>query len=133
MSLHEEFEDLVKQVVEWHDREWPATDGTPAELSRIFMKSMEEFGELSGALVKHLQGRKDEDWLLEAHKEFGDLLITLMMIHNRMQWLEAEAGARPVTPFMDRFGERWFGLEPGGGVRDRRGASYRNTGADHLT
>ena len=119
------------EVVTWHDLEWPSPNGDPAEVERVFMKLAEEVGELGGAIVKHLQGRTDEDWLKEAFKEGGDVMIVMNVLSDRLQRLFAERAVETgdprypeVTPdFMLR--DRWWGPMPGQGVRDRKGASYR--------
>jgi len=111
MSLDE----MASEIVEWHDREWPSPDGTPAEVERIVMKLAEEVGELSGALVKHLQGRTDEDWLAEAEKEYGDVLIVLCVLSDRMVELHDHGGQTPEQMLAARWAE----------VSQRRGASYR--------
>lgn len=118
----------AKAVVEWHDREWPSPDGTPAETSRVAMKMTEEVGELCGALVKHLQGRVDEPWLDEARKEFGDVIITLCVLADRIDQLHYEQARtrdgqwirpRGTVTFQSMFGARWAR------VSQRRGATYR--------
>lgn len=103
------------EVVAWHDREWPSPDGTPAEVERICMKLTEEVGELQGAIVKHLQGRTDEDWLAEAEKEYGDVLIVLCVLADRLVDLHDHGGQTPEQ----MLAARWAA------VSKRRGASYR--------
>lgn len=129
-EVRDAVERTAREVVEWHDHEWPSPDGTAAELPRIAMKFTEEWGELNGALVKHIQGRTDKDWLAEAHKEFGDVIVCLMVLHSRMRWLEEERAqlhAGMAYQLWERFMDRWDG-PPGtanAGVKHRRGASYR--------
>jgi NTP pyrophosphatase (non-canonical NTP hydrolase) len=128
MTYLTDFDDYALEVVRWHDQEWPNPDGTPAHVERVCMKLCEEVGELHGALVKHLQGRTDKDWLDEAVKEFGDVQIVLCVLARRMADLHLAEGRSPEpTPsFVRMFRWRWFGRRAGdGGVSSRRGASYR--------
>lgn len=115
-------DELAAEIVEWHDREWPSPDGTPAEIERIVMKLTEEVGELSGALVKHLQGRTDKAWLDEAAKEYGDVLIVMSTLADRMDELCDQAGDGQVT-LDSMWRARWAD------VSQRRGATYRQAAA----
>lgn len=105
---------LSRAIAEWHDREWPNPDGTPAGIDRIVMKLAEEVGELSGAIVKHVQGRTDKDWLSEAAKEYGDVRIVLAVLADRMSVLCGQE-LTPEGMTIDRFDA----------VSKRRGSDYR--------
>lgn len=106
---------IAEEVVEWHDREWPSPDGTPAEIERVAMKLAEEVGELLGAIVKHRQGRTDADWLANARLELGDVAIVLMVLAARLTALESDHA----PTIADMIAGRWCS------VRLRRGATYR--------
>lgn len=112
-------DELAYEIVEWHDREWPSPDGTPAEISRVAMKLAEEVGELHGALVKHLQGRTDKKWLNEACKEFGDVLIVLAVLADRINRLSGAGAIDGEVTFESMWRARW------GDVSRRVGSTYR--------
>lgn len=122
----------AESVVEWHDREWLLPDGTEASIEKVSMKLTEEVGELQGALVKHLQGRTDKDWMTEARKEFGDVVIVLMVLADRIADLSDPVRKRRVSvrtndvTFGSMFSDRFYGDDDNPGVSERRGASYRD-------
>lgn len=103
---------IAVDVIEWHDREWPSPDGTPAQLDRIALKLAEEVGELAGAIVKHVQGRTDADWLANATAELGDVAIVLMVLAGRLRETTGISLGAAIA-------ERW------GNVQQRRGAHHR--------
>lgn len=124
---------LATEVVEWHDKEWPAPDGSPASTEMVLAKLTEELGELAGALVKHLQGRTDKDWLSQAEGEFGDVQVVLCTLAARIAMLRLASGppsstGQRRTTFVSMLLARWQGVDGRGGVRHRRGSAFRVPG-----
>lgn len=99
----------IEHVRQWHDREWfDVATGQPKTIPQILNKLTEEVGELNAAITKWHERRTDRDWEAEARKEFGDVLIVLMVLASRLRIL--------ITP---TFVRRWRE------VRKRRSGSYR--------
>lgn len=115
---------LARAITLHVETEWP-TAPDRRKVDAICMKLAEEVGELIGAIVKLSQGRTDEDWLTEALKEEGDVMIVLAQLAT---WLQ------------DKYAERYPEQAPMGllaawrnrwqTVRRRKGASYRSVGPD---
>ena len=120
MPKHDtEIAELCRLITEHVEREWP-TAPDRRRIDAYMMKLTEEVGELAGAIVKHQQNRTDEEWLANAFKEYGDVMIVLAQV---AVWLDEEAqrkyrGQIRVT-MLGMMVARWKT------VRRRIGASYR--------
>jgi NTP pyrophosphatase (non-canonical NTP hydrolase) len=77
----DEVKELQKQINEWHSRNFPTQ-----RLAIDQVVLTEEVGELSRAIAKMDQRIRgtDEEWLIEAYKEIGDVLIALSSVASEL-------------------------------------------------
>lgn len=69
------------EIQEWHDRNFPTQT---LAIDQVVLT--EEIGELSRVIAKmdqNIRGTK-EQWLIEAHKEIGDVMIALSNVANSL-------------------------------------------------
>ena len=71
-----------RAILAWHDAKWP--DKTDITLSA---KLAEETGEVCGAAIKTMEGRRTEQDLKD---ELGDVLIVASVIAARHGWTLSE-------------------------------------------
>lgn len=74
--------EIQAEVKEWHDRNFPTQTLAVDQLVLT-----EEVGELSRVIAKmdqNIRGSKEE-WLIEAEKEIGDVIISLMNVANNLE------------------------------------------------
>jgi NTP pyrophosphatase (non-canonical NTP hydrolase) len=73
--------DIQSSVKEWHDRNFPTQS---LAIDQVVLT--EEVGELSRVIAKMDQKIRgtDEEWLIEARKEIGDILISLANVGNSL-------------------------------------------------
>ena len=65
-------------ISEWHDKKWPEKDDR-----HVAAKLAEETGEVCGALIKLVEGRRSID---DVKDEIGDVLIVLSVLAGRHGW-----------------------------------------------
>lgn len=78
--------ELQQQVNEWHTRNFPRQS---VAINQVVLT--EEVGELSRAIAKldaGIRGTKEE-WIVEARKEIGDVIISLMSVATSLD-IDAE-------------------------------------------
>lgn len=112
-------ENLQSQIVDWHDREWRNLNGSLKSAEQVLNKLAEEVGELTGAITKYREGRTDKDWMAEARAEFGDVMIVMTVLAERITY-EA-CGRRNIPKLEDYWAERFDS------VKERRSDDYRDS------
>ena len=65
-------------INEWHDKKWPDKDDR-----HVAAKLAEETGEVCGAFIKLVEGRRTID---DVQDEIGDVLIVLSVLAGRHGW-----------------------------------------------
>lgn len=88
---------VTAKIADHHLEQFGAKD-----LSFIGNKFAEESGEISRAIVRHLEQRDGRDWDQEIHEEIGQTIITLAMICNSVGVSLSDATELGIEKFLNR-------------------------------